>query len=109
MAFSHPIDTQSDYFDVAIQFSHNSPGIGDDTADFFVNGQLVGDDVTRTSVIQAGGHRFVDWGAISSAGVADVHFERVALVPLPAAAWMGLVMLGGMAGVGAVRRKFRRE
>ena len=29
-------------------------------------------------------------------------------VPLPAAAWMGIVVLGGIAGAGAFRRKFRR-
>ena len=30
------------------------------------------------------------------------------VIPLPAAAWMGFVMLGGMGGVGAIRRKFRK-
>ena len=32
----------------------------------------------------------------------------ISVIPLPAAAWMGLVLLGGMASVGAMRRKFRR-
>ena len=30
------------------------------------------------------------------------------VIPLPAAAWMGLSLLGGMAGVGAIRRKLTR-
>jgi len=70
------VDTQFDYFDLAIQFSQNGPGLSDDTADFFVNGQLVGDDITRDRLLPGG--RSVFWGAVSSAGICDVHFERVA-------------------------------
>jgi len=31
-----------------------------------------------------------------------------AVIPLPAAAWMGFALLGGMGAVGAIRRKFRK-
>jgi len=30
------------------------------------------------------------------------------IVPLPAAAWMGLVLISGIGGFGAIRRKLRR-
>ncbi len=30
-------------------------------------------------------------------------------IPLPAAAWLGLAMLGGMGGFGVIRRKLRRS
>ena len=31
------------------------------------------------------------------------------VIPLPAAAWMGFVLLGGMGGIGAIRRKVRKD
>ena len=45
----------SDYNTFQIQFSKNGVGIADDTADFFINGNLVFDDVDRTEALSSPG------------------------------------------------------
>jgi hypothetical protein len=60
------------------------------------------DDIATT----VGGNRY-GWFAFST--VDDLHVDntQLSVVPLPAAAWAGLMLLGGMGGVKAFRR--RRE
>ena len=50
-----------------------------------------------TTQLAAKGH--VGFGGLETA--------QTTVIPLPAAAWMGLALLGGMGGIGAVRRKRR--
>jgi hypothetical protein len=88
------MDTQSDYHDYVIQFSHNGAGSADDTADFFVDGVLVFDDVGRSGLWNTSSS-LVYFGPNSTLGTSDAKFEYVCFngcsappVPAPSSLWL---------------------
>ena len=93
---------------------------GNDVVDIYVNGALVHTGTTWESYYDAATittpqavdsllFRVSSAAAGTSGG--GLCFDNVevnngaTVIPLPAAAWMGLALLGGMGGVGALRRK----
>jgi hypothetical protein len=104
LLLSSPVDTQSDYHNYVIEFSHNGTGPADDTADFFIDGVLVFDDVGRSGLWTETSN-LVWFGPIATNGTSDAHFELVSFtpVPIPAAAWLFGSGLLGLIGIS--RRK----
>jgi hypothetical protein len=76
LLLSHPLDTRADYHRYDIQFSQNGPGPADDSADFFVDGLLVFDDVGRSGLWTAS-EVLVGFGAVSTAGIGEARWELV--------------------------------
>lgn len=95
----------SDYHTFGIQFSHNGAGTADDTADFFIDGGLVYNDVGRSQVF-ASSNNFTHFGTVSSPAVGGARYESVVFdngvissVPAPAAVWLigfGIIALIGV-------------
>ena len=71
LAQKHWMDTRDDYHCYVIE---RSPG--DDTADFYVDGQLVFANVGRAGLYQAP-DQLVSFGPVSTEGTSDVHYEYV--------------------------------
>lgn len=104
LLLSSTLDTRSDYHDYVIEFSHNGAGPTDDTADFFIDGALVFDDVGRSGLWTTTSN-LVYFGPVGTDAKSDAHFELVSFtpVPIPAAAWLFSSGLLGLAGI--ARRK----
>jgi hypothetical protein len=104
LLLSTPFDTQGDYHNYVIEFSHNGIGPADDTADFFIDDVLVFNDVGRSGLWTSPAN-LVWFGPVSTTGTSDAHFELVSFtaVPVPAAVWLfgsGLLGLAGIARPG---------
>ena len=65
-----------DYHTFVIQFSQNGLGTADDTADFFIDGVLVFDDVERHQLYATSSQTIV-FGGVSTVGVADANYEMI--------------------------------
>lgn len=104
LLMSTPIDTRSDYHNYAIEFSQNGTGPADDTADFFVDGVLVFNDVGRSGLWTTS-DKEVRFGPVSTLDFSDANFETVRfdVVPIPAAVWLFASGLIGL--IGLARRK----
>lgn len=105
LLLSSPLDTQSDYHDYVIEFSHNGAGSVDDTADFFIDGVLVFDDVGRSGLWTTADN-LVSFGPVSTTGTSDAHYELVSFtpVPIPATAWLFGSGLLGLIGVARTKK-----
>lgn len=68
------LDTRNDYHSYAIQFSANGPGLGDDRADFYVDGALVFAGVTR-SELYATTDRAIGFGGVSTEGTSRANYD----------------------------------
>lgn len=105
LLLSRALDTRTDYHRYLIQFSQNGPGPGDDTADFLVDDSVVFDNVGRSGLWTAN-EVLVGFGAVSTAGLGEAHWERVLFddgrVPEPSAA---LALGGAIALIGLRRSK----
>lgn len=83
LAQKYWMDTRDDYHCYVIE---RSPG--DDTADFYVDGQLVFANVSRAGLYEAP-DQLVSFGPVSTEGTSDVHYEYVRF------RWEGKGDLGG--------------
>lgn len=79
------LDTTSDYREYRIDFSPNAPGSADDTANFYIDGVLVFENVSRAELFNTSATS-VRFGAVATGGTGgDVHYEQVSLLaPMPA-------------------------
>ena len=79
---AYPVDTVSDFVQLEIALSQNGTGPDDDTADFFVNGNLAFDDVPRHELYDTT-DQWVFFGTVHNGGVGDAHYELVSFqIPL---------------------------
>ncbi len=69
-----------DYHHYVIQFHQNGPGTDDDTADYYIDGQLIFGDVSRIDVLPASIPYWIHFGGSGSAPTSDAHYELVRLL-----------------------------
>jgi len=109
LAMSQPLpsDYWNDYHTFGIQFSQNSVGTSDDTADFYIDGVLIWDDVSR-SILHSSTSSYVGFGGTSTPAATSIaNYNYItfddgapSVVPVPAAVWLfgsGLIGLAGFA------------
>jgi len=76
LLLSKSLDTRADYHRYDIHFHQNGPGPEDDSADFFIDGVRVFGDVGRSG-LWTSSEQAVSFGAISTAGTGEAHWEWV--------------------------------
>jgi len=106
MSQTLPADYWNDYHTFAIQFSQNAIGSADDTADFFIDGVLIWNDIGRDAMYSSG-NSLIGFGGVSTLGTGEANYDyirfddgSVGVVPIPAAIWLfgsGLIGLVGFA------------
>ncbi len=85
LALKHFMNTRDDYHSYVIAFSPNGPGPADDTADFFIDGQLVFAGVPRAGLFGPC-EEALSFGPVSTNGTSNVNFELVRFeIPDPSA------------------------
>ena len=91
----------SDYHTFGIQFLQNGVDAADDTADFFIDGNLIFNDVGRSGLFTITSS-LIYFGPVGSVSVGDARYESVVFdngvppVPLPSTIWLfgsGLIYL----------------
>jgi len=104
----HPVslDATADYHLYTIKFSHNGVGTADDTADFFIDGQLVLNDIGRSG-LNIATTQSVFFGGIGSQPISDAHYEFVRFsVPEP---MLGVLLASGLVALARSRRSSGRD
>jgi uncharacterized protein YegL len=76
LARTFELDTRSDYHEYGILFDPVGPGAADDSADFFIDGRLVFDDVTRQDLFETPSE-LLHFGSTSRPGTSDARYQWI--------------------------------